>query len=262
MTVKYEYYQYLMFFVMFLSGNSGADYVATGVFVEEVVQLFDSFDSIKHAPPHPGKKLLGPLSNDSTHMGYWVKADMVISSWIFLKDGKHAFSEPPSTQNGWLVDISAVQHMWRMLKMAGFKYIEAQNLNQDPLENTFGVICLHCGSNNNPTVGQFGGALKAIIINGLVASIINGLAFRDMNNTNCEDDKTELLDYLHSFLEEYYVYIPHPSTNHGIGTGDVVPIHVAEQVQEEEVLNCNMKLLSVALCHWCHCRTCATWHQM
>jgi len=87
-------------------------------------------------------------------------------------------------------------------------------------------------------MGQFGDALKA--------GIINGLAFRDLINTNCEDDKSELLDYLHSFLEEYYVYIPRPSTSHGIGTGDAVPILVAEQVQEEELLNCNMKLLSVA----------------
>jgi hypothetical protein len=87
-------------------------------------------------------------------------------------------------------------------------------------------------------VGQFGDALKT--------SMISGLAFRDLNNTNSEDHKTELLDYLHLFLEEYYVCVPHPSTNHGIGTGDAVLIHVAEQVQEEEVLNCNMKLLSVA----------------
>jgi hypothetical protein len=44
-------------------------------------------------------------------------------------------------------------------------------------------------------VGHFGDALKA--------SIINGFAFRDMNITNCEDDMIELLDYLHSFIEEY-----------------------------------------------------------
>jgi len=36
---------------MFLSGNFGADYVATGVFVEEVDRLFDSFNSVKHVPP-------------------------------------------------------------------------------------------------------------------------------------------------------------------------------------------------------------------
>jgi hypothetical protein len=83
---------------MCLSGNFGADYVATGVFVEEVDQLFYGFNSVKHAPP--GKKLLGPLSNDIPQVGYWVKTGMVISSWIFLKDGKHVFSEHPPTQNG------------------------------------------------------------------------------------------------------------------------------------------------------------------
>jgi len=65
---------------------------------------------------------------------------------------------------------------------------------------------LHCGLNNNPTVGQFVDALKT--------SIISGLAFRDLRNNNCEDDKTELLDNLHSFLEESDASLPHPYTNH------------------------------------------------
>jgi hypothetical protein len=51
-----KYHQNVISF-MFVSGNSGADDVATGVFVE-VSQLFDS---VKHAPT--GKKLLGPISN-------------------------------------------------------------------------------------------------------------------------------------------------------------------------------------------------------
>jgi hypothetical protein len=55
-------------------------------------------------------------------------------------------------------------------------------------------------------VGQFVHALKT--------SIINGLAFRDLRNTNCED-KTELLDNLLSFLEESDASLPHPCTNHG-----------------------------------------------
>jgi hypothetical protein len=52
--------------------------------------------------------------------------------------------------------------VWRTLKNAGFNYLETRSLNQDPLENTFGVIRFHCGSNNNPTVGEFVDALKTI----------------------------------------------------------------------------------------------------
>ena len=114
---------------MFVSGTVSADYVATGVFVGEVDQLFDSFNSTRHAPPH--KKLLRPLSSDSPHMGYWDKAFTGVSSWIFLKDGKPAFNKSPPSQNGWLVSIHAVQHVW-MLKKAGFKYLETRNLNQNP----------------------------------------------------------------------------------------------------------------------------------
>jgi hypothetical protein len=106
---------------MFISENC-ADYVATGVFVEEVDQLFDSFNGGKSVPPF--KKLLGPLSSDSPHMGYWDMVHKGVSSWIFLKDGKPAFSKPPPSQTGWKISISAVQHVWRMLKEAGFKYLE------------------------------------------------------------------------------------------------------------------------------------------
>jgi len=52
-------------------------------------------------------------------------------------------------------NTGAVQHVWRTLKRAGFDYLETQNLNQDPLENTFGVIHLCYDLNNNPIVGQF-----------------------------------------------------------------------------------------------------------
>jgi hypothetical protein len=65
-------------------------------------------------------------------------------------------------------------------------------------------------------------------------------------NTNCERVATELLDNLHSFLEEPDASVPLPSTNHGIRADDAVPIHVAEPVQEEEVIKCDMTLLSVA----------------
>jgi hypothetical protein len=100
---------------------------------------------------------------------HWTKASIGINSWIFLKDGKPAFSHPPPSQNGWLINITAVQHVWRTVKKAGFKCLHTQNLNQDPFENTFGNICSYCGCNSNPAVGQFVDALKTSIVNGLAA---------------------------------------------------------------------------------------------
>ena len=164
---------------------------------------------------------------------------MGIKSWIFFKDGKPAFNKPTPSQNGWITDIGAIQLVWRTLKSAGFDYLETQSLNQDPLENTFGVICLHCGSNNNPTVGQFVDAVKT--------SIINGLAYTGLRNANCEGDDTELLDNLHSLLKESSASRPNPSTSHGRETilDGLSGSHIAEQVQRE-VNNVEMDLFSVA----------------
>jgi hypothetical protein len=186
----------------FYVGALTQDYSAMAVFVDE---LFDSFNSVKHGASR--KPLRRPLSDQSPHIGHWTTASMGIKSWIFLKDGKPAFKKPRPSQNGWIADIGAVQHVWRTLKSASFHYLGTRNLNQDPLQNTFVVILLHCVSNNNPIVGQFIDALKA--------SIINGLAYTGLHNANCEGDDTELLDNLHSLLKESSASRPNPFTSHG-----------------------------------------------
>jgi hypothetical protein len=89
-----------------------------------------------------------------------------------------------------------------------FKFLETRNLNQDALENTFGAICLHCGSNNNPSVGLFVDALKTVII--------NGLAYRSLYGTNCEDDDASVLDKLHSFLKPSNAALTSPLTSHAV----------------------------------------------
>jgi len=85
-----------------------------------------------------------------------------------------------------------------MVKEAGLTYLETTNRNQNPLENTFGVIRLHCGSNNNPTtVGQFVYALKT--------SIINGIAFRDLRNTVRMIRVSYWTIYIHSYRKLMYL---------------------------------------------------------
>jgi len=58
--------------------------------------------------------------------------------------------------------------VWRRVnEEEKFKYLETRNLNQDALQNTHGAIRLHCGTNNNPSVGQFVDTLQTVIISGL-----------------------------------------------------------------------------------------------
>jgi hypothetical protein len=74
----------------------------------------DSFNGGMHVDP--GKTLCCPLNDNSPHIDQWTKASM----------------------GGWLIGITAAQHVWRTVKEAGFKYLHTQNLTHDPVENTWG----------------------------------------------------------------------------------------------------------------------------
>ena len=80
---------------VFFVGVFSKDYLAMAVFVDDVDELFDSFNSVKHGAS--GKALRSPLSDKSPHIGHWTKASMGIKSWIF-KDGKPAFKKLPPSQ--------------------------------------------------------------------------------------------------------------------------------------------------------------------
>jgi hypothetical protein len=101
--------------------------LTTTFFVKEVNDLFDSFIGVARNPDH-GRLLHCLLTSIIRHMEYWRSGVYKVTTWAFLK----------------------------------FKFLDTRNLNQDALENTFGAIRLHCGSNNDPS-----DALKTVIINGL-----------------------------------------------------------------------------------------------
>ena len=143
-----------------------------------------------------------------------------------FKCGKPAFKQLTPSNNGWNTNNCAVQHVWRTLRNAGFGYHETRSLNQNPLENTFGVIRLHCGSNNKKNVGQFVDALKT--------SIINGLAYTGLRNANCESDDTDLLDDLNLLLKESSASRTNASTSHGreANHDGLCGSRITEQVQQ------------------------------
>jgi hypothetical protein len=116
--------------------------------------------------------------------------------------------------------------------------LRPETLHQNGLENTFDAIHWHCGSNNNPSVGQFADALKTVII--------NGLAYRSLYGTNSEDDGVSLLDKLHSFFQPSNASSTSPPTSHDSAT-DIV--HIGKEAQcgvGAAVHACDVKMFSVA----------------
>ena len=174
-------------------------------------------------------------------MGCWEEAGIGISSWIFLRDGKPAVNKPLS-QNGLLSGMCG--GCW---KRPVSSTLRPETLIRIPFR-TYLVFFIWTVLR---TITQLWNSLQ------VPWRLVSSMALLlQMRNTNCEDDKTELPDNLHSFLE-YDPSLPHPSTNHNTGTDGAVPIHVAEHVQHE-VLNCDMKLLSVS-CQWF---LAVVWHQL
>jgi hypothetical protein len=171
-------------------------------------------------------------------MEYWRSTVDKVKTWTFLNKESEPMRPPPS-QTRWLITIGAVQHVWRKVREEHkFRFLETRNLYQDALENTFGAIHLHCGSNNNPSVGHFVDALKTLII--------NGLAYSSLFGTNCEDDGASLPDKLHSFLKPSNATSTCPSISH-----DSVPdiVHIGKEAQREvsaAVCACDVRMLSVA----------------
>jgi hypothetical protein len=106
------------FFFFFHSGGCCSDYLATTVVVEQVDNLFDSFNGGMRVDQ--GKTLRCTLNDNSPHIEHWKKASMGINSSIFLKVGKPAFLHPPPSHIGWLIDITAAQHMWRTVALSAF----------------------------------------------------------------------------------------------------------------------------------------------
>jgi hypothetical protein len=176
-------------------------------------------------------------------MEHWRSAVEKVKTWSYLNKESIPMPSPPS-HTGWLVTIGAVQHVWRKVSEEHkFKFLETRNLNQDALENTFGAIRLHCGSNSNQSVGQFVDALKTVII--------NGLAYRSLYGTNCEDDGASLLDKLHSFLKPSNASSTSPSTSHDSETTDIFSdiFHIGKEARptvSAAVRACDVKMFSVA----------------
>lgn len=127
-----------------------SDAKGTSEFLYFMDQVFDSING-SSVRPQNGKMLRCAVSNSSPHIEFWNEAITVFKSMKFTTyDGKS--TTPPCVKN-WIITLQSFRYIWSQLNTS-FKFLSLRNINQDPLECTFGAIRSHGVRNVNPTRQQ------------------------------------------------------------------------------------------------------------
>lgn len=146
----------------------------TANFVENMDVLFNCFNSRGFRST---AKLRNALTDQSGHMEF-LKEKL---SWLqtIKSNGKR---QPPCL-SGWVLSIHALLGIWETLKKDfNFTFLLTRRLNQDDVENLFGVI-RHKGHNrDNPDSCQFRAAFRQVMVDQVM---VQG------NNTNCDPDEID-----------------------------------------------------------------------
>jgi hypothetical protein len=170
-------------------------YAATGAFSDEALgtaafcsnmnELFDIFNSSRFDESVSARR---PLSSDSNHFQLlddhadWLKTVRVLER-VTGKDITNRFK----CINGWLQAINALKLLWDDISCST-KFLFTRRINQDSLENFFGILRQCGGGRDNPVGLEFMSAFKQTCVNNLLTPTTS--------NGNCEIDADKLLAVL------------------------------------------------------------------
>lgn len=159
-----------------------------------VVQDLDSLFDITNGPSGPKyitKGLRVDVSQKTEHLKKWADWIKRLSTLKFLnKNGNEA--KNIKCVEGFITSLKSLRDIWQTLQGLGFKYFNLRQVNQDALENLFGVIRQTSPTNRNPTCAHYMAALKT--------SVITKLSAHHSRGSNCEEDEKKLLTNFHNLI--------------------------------------------------------------
>ncbi|XP_059053042.1 uncharacterized protein LOC131847470 isoform X1 [Achroia grisella] len=162
--------------------------VVTANVIAKMDKLFDTLNS-DTADLRRGKPLATNMKCSTRNITFINEMKLFFKNISFIGSSR----KPPS-QEGWVWTLNGVERLWNVLRQKHntIKSLATRRLQQDPLENLFGCIRGNCGSNHNPTSGQFKAGLKTAILSNL----------SQMGGGNCEMDQNEtIINNFKSFLK-------------------------------------------------------------
>lgn len=163
----------------------------TGIIIQELDRLFD----VTNGPsgPHDIKKgIRENVSEKTTHLQKWAEYRKKLKTVKFFKQSG-AEAKNNKCIEGYIMTLSSLQDLWHEVHKLGFKYLNLRQLNQDSLENLFGIIRQHSPTDKNPTCAAFVAALRT--------SIVTGLSGASSRHSNCLEDSSKLLTDYNNYID-------------------------------------------------------------
>ncbi|XP_036139614.1 uncharacterized protein LOC118648110 isoform X2 [Monomorium pharaonis] len=159
-----------------------------------VLDFFNKvFDSVNAHTLRPETPLRVAVTENSKHHDFWPYAIKLLSNMRYVDPKtKQPVKCIPSLKN-WIFTLRGFRKIWKIANNAGMQFLKTRNINQDPLENFFGMIRSHGRRNINPSCSQFCGSFKTLLINNLTSKQSMG--------SNCENKNDgDLLFTLKQFV--------------------------------------------------------------
>ncbi|XP_063374290.1 uncharacterized protein LOC134661987 [Cydia amplana] len=183
--------------------RQAAELLETAEVVQELDRLFD-FTNGPSSAEDIKKGLRQNVSQKTTHLEEWAALEGKLKTAKFLNTFGTVATNVKCIQ-GYLMSLQSLRGIWLKTRAMGFKYLNLRQLNQDSLENLFGVIRQQSPTNSNPTCTHFMAALKTAVVTGLTAPHSAG--------SNCQKDRNMLLTDFHNLVFGSHESKPSSSEN-------------------------------------------------
>ncbi|XP_058821053.1 uncharacterized protein LOC131683234 [Topomyia yanbarensis] len=189
---------YAAFTMYIREGTLPQEFDATAMYCRDFNNLFDVFNASKNAR-HQQKEFLQPLNADCSHWNCLEKMESKLRELRFIDNKCNSLDEEDNFKalpkcsrypwfiNGWLLCISSLECLFKDLTSHfNFSEISPRSLNQDGLENFFGLIRMKNANNNRPDCTLFRSAYRGAVVNQLLSSRAKGNCEADTGLVQCE----------------------------------------------------------------------------
>ena len=151
----------------------------------ELISKFDNlFDCLNSSSLKSAKIYKKPIRNESIHIKYIEEMLQLIASIkVVDKQTKTDVTNQLRCLKGFQMTLNGILTLWDQLHSNWhLEYLLTRRLNQDPVENFFGLIRQQGGNSDNPTPQQFCRAFRTLFFDNFLTPLPSGNCAKDLDN--------------------------------------------------------------------------------